>query len=260
MVALSLGYALGSVSDRQVFLHAAAQSLLSLIGGDVAGWSLVDTSARRSEIAFFPEGFDEKLVTHELGDAADDHPMIVSYLRNLADVSPRRLSDVCSRRELIRTRTYTQLFRPTSVRHQLTIITGEVSLGSARGWAINRSGQDFTDHDLEIGRALQPLLWVLDHTRDLPPVHNSDESADIAARLRLTGRELEILQYVGAGLTADAIGHLLRISGRTVRKHLENVYRKLGCHDRLLAVQRARTLGLLETNHMRQMRRRNTAP
>jgi len=57
---------------------------------------------------------------------------------------------------------------------------------------------------------------------------------------------LEVLRHVGAGLTADAIGHLLRISGRTVRKHLENAYRKLGCHDRLLAVQHARTLGLLE--------------
>ena len=63
--------------------------------------------------------------------------------------------------------------------------------------------------------------------------------------MRLTAREAEVLHHVGAGLTADAVAHLLRISTRTVCKHLENVYRKLGCHDRLVAVQRARALGLL---------------
>jgi DNA-binding CsgD family transcriptional regulator len=30
-----------------------------------------------------------------------------------------------------------------------------------------------------------------------------------------------------------------------VRKHLENAYRKLGCHDRLVAVQRAQSLGII---------------
>jgi DNA-binding NarL/FixJ family response regulator len=246
-VTVGFSYELSSISDRQDFLRAAAQTLLALIGGDVAGWSLVDTSAQRSEIAFFPKGHDEKFVADELGEAADDHPMIVSYLRNREDKSPRRLSDACSRRELIRTRTYAQLFRPTSVHHQLTIITGEVSMDNARGWAINRSGHDFTDRDLEVAQGLQPLLRVLDHTRDLPGARRSDKSADMAAQLHLTDRELEVLCYVDTGLTADAIGHLLRISGRTVRKHLENTYRKLDCHDRLLAVQRARALGLLET-------------
>jgi len=249
MDARNLGYELGSVSDRRDFLHAAAESLLALIGGDVVGWNLVDTSARRAEVAYFPEdAFDEKFAIEKLGETADDHPMIVSYLRAGTDLSPRRLSDVCTHRELIRTRTYIQLLRPLAAHHQLTIMTGAVSLDRARGWALNRSGRDFTDHDLEVARALQPLLWVLDHTRDLPLARTSDECADMAARLHLTGRELEILRYVGAGLTADAIGHLLRISGRTVRKHLENAYRKLDCHDRLLAVQRARTLGLLENS------------
>ena len=48
-----------------------------------------------------------------------------------------------------------------------------------------------------------------------------------------------------AGLTATAIGHRLRISARTVRKHLEHVYAKTGQHDRLMAVGYVRRLGLL---------------
>lgn len=41
------------------------------------------------------------------------------------------------------------------------------------------------------------------------------------------------------------IGTVRRISGRTVRKHLQNAYAKLGCHDRMMAVDRARALGIL---------------
>jgi DNA-binding NarL/FixJ family response regulator len=36
------------------------------------------------------------------------------------------------------------------------------------------------------------------------------------------------------------------VSERTVHKHLGNVYMKLDAHDRLLAVRRAESLGLLE--------------
>ncbi len=57
-------------------------------------------------------------------------------------------------------------------------------------------------------------------------------------RAGLTLREAEILGYLARGLTASAIGRLLRISDRTVSKHLENAYRKLDCGDRLVAVRR----------------------
>ncbi len=53
-----------------------------------------------------------------------------------------------------------------------------------------------------------------------------------------------MLELLAAGLTATAIGHACRISPRTVRKHLQNIYAKLGCHDRLMAVRRATELGL----------------
>jgi DNA-binding CsgD family transcriptional regulator len=37
----------------------------------------------------------------------------------------------------------------------------------------------------------------------------------------------------------------MEVSPRTVRKHLGNLYRKMDVHDRLMAVERARALGLL---------------
>ncbi len=61
----------------------------------------------------------------------------------------------------------------------------------------------------------------------------------------LTRTELAILQHLAAGLSADSIARLSGISPRTVRKHLQHVYAKLGAHDRLVAGERARAQGLI---------------
>lgn len=66
-----------------------------------------------------------------------------------------------------------------------------------------------------------------------------------ATIVRLTSRELEVLELLGTGSTASRIGRQLHISERTVHKHLENVYAKLDVHDRLAAVLHAADLGLL---------------
>jgi DNA-binding CsgD family transcriptional regulator len=55
---------------------------------------------------------------------------------------------------------------------------------------------------------------------------------------RLTAREAEILELVAAGLTNAAIADRLWVSPGTVKKHLENVYAKLGVAHRAAAVVR----------------------
>ena len=57
--------------------------------------------------------------------------------------------------------------------------------------------------------------------------------------LPLSGREREIVALVAAGKTNSEIGQLLEISARTVQKHLENVFRKLGVENRTALVMRA---------------------
>ena len=52
----------------------------------------------------------------------------------------------------------------------------------------------------------------------------------------LTAQERNVTMLVCEGMTAVAIGHRLVISPRTVEKHLENIYAKLGVCDRLSAV------------------------
>ncbi len=52
----------------------------------------------------------------------------------------------------------------------------------------------------------------------------------------LTAQERNVSLLLCEGMTAVAIAHRLEISPRTVEKHLENIYAKLGVCDRLGAV------------------------
>lgn len=61
-----------------------------------------------------------------------------------------------------------------------------------------------------------------------------DVSADA-----LTSREHEILTLVADGLSNRQVAHRLSISPRTVEKHLEHAYSKLGVHTRLAATRGA---------------------
>lgn len=240
-----VSYQLGSVAGQQDYVQAAGQTLLALIGGDIVGRHLIDVSEWRAELVLYPDDpVHQRSLEEQLLATVDDNPMVASYLRSPSDTTPRRLSDVCSRRELFATSAYSQFLRPTAGRHQLNILSAWTKPDIGCAWTINRSGADFTDGDLEIAGLLQPLLCALDQTVG-PAVPDDSRVAELAERVHLTRREREILRHVGTGLTAEAIGHRLRISTGTVRKHLENAYGKLECHDRLLAVQRARELGLL---------------
>jgi DNA-binding CsgD family transcriptional regulator len=59
----------------------------------------------------------------------------------------------------------------------------------------------------------------------------------------LTARERDVLHWVAAGKTDRDIADILGISRRTVHKHLEHVYAKLGVETRTAAVMRALGLG-----------------
>ena len=57
--------------------------------------------------------------------------------------------------------------------------------------------------------------------------------------LPLSRREHEVLRWTAAGKTDRDIAEILAISHRTVHKHLQHVYSKLGVETRTAAVMRA---------------------
>ena len=65
------------------------------------------------------------------------------------------------------------------------------------------------------------------------------EERILQTRLSLTGREAEVLLWISRGKSNREIGEILAISPRTVNKHLEQVFVKLGVETRAAAAARA---------------------
>ena len=88
--------------------------------------------------------------------------------------------------------------------------------------------------------AMLVLTVALTGTRSLDSLLLEERQTDVP----LTAREREVLAWVARGKTNAEIAHLLWLAPSTVRKHLENVYAKLGVSTRTAAV--ARFLGLID--------------
>jgi DNA-binding CsgD family transcriptional regulator len=101
---------------------------------------------------------------------------------------------------------------------------GEWLVSGAERPLVRRRG----DRQLCIERSLDSLLLEERH-----------------AEVLLTEREREVLAWVARGKTNVEIARLLWLAPSTVRKHLENVYAKLGVSTRTAAV--VRFLGLIDS-------------
>ncbi|MCD8520666.1 MAG: response regulator transcription factor [Saccharospirillaceae bacterium] len=70
---------------------------------------------------------------------------------------------------------------------------------------------------------------------------------DLRQQFALTERESEVLLWLARGKSNQDIGQILTMSPRTVNKHLEQIFRKLGVENRTSAA--AVSLGVLALNH-----------
>lgn len=64
-----------------------------------------------------------------------------------------------------------------------------------------------------------------------------DQPWPAAGLQALTTRELEVLRLLSTGASARAIGDRLEITRPTVKRHLTNLYRKLGVTNRVEAAR-----------------------
>lgn len=63
--------------------------------------------------------------------------------------------------------------------------------------------------------------------------------------ISLSKREIEVLEQLSTGLSYTAIADNLFLSPSTVRKHIENIYKKLQVHSKIEAVQKAKNHNLI---------------
>lgn len=70
---------------------------------------------------------------------------------------------------------------------------------------------------------------------------NSDEAEEV----KLSAREIEVLEQLSKGLKYNQIADNLFLSVGTIRKHIENIYAKLQVHNKIEAIQKARNNKLI---------------
>ena len=70
-----------------------------------------------------------------------------------------------------------------------------------------------------------------------PRVFDSSEATEM---VELTTREIEVLEQLSKGLKNKEIAENLFLSFFTVKKHIENIYRKLQAHNRIEMIQKAK--------------------
>ena len=182
----------------------------------------------------------------QAASAALDHPLYAFNARTRTR-QPATLAGVMARGWALSEQTAHLMAELGFSRHQLTIPLAPGAHGRRGAYALV-SEAAYGEADLARAAAAQPVLAGLDsHIRLLRQARGRTDAAPAPDAVRLTPRERVVLDQVAAGATVEGIAARLGISPRTVHKHQENLYRKLGAVDRLSAVLSAQRLGLVSS-------------
>jgi DNA-binding CsgD family transcriptional regulator len=152
---------------------------------------------------------------------------IGEHFRRTGDLRPRMMSDLIRPREWRALDLYNLYFAP----FQYELKFGLPSpVGYTKMFLFHSSRRDFEERDRFVVELLRPHLQRIDET--------FAGRRKVTADVPLTRREREILAWVERGNTNAQIAEILWIAPGTVKKHLDNVYEKLGVRTRTAAVTR----------------------
>jgi DNA-binding CsgD family transcriptional regulator len=159
---------------------------------------------------------------------------IIHYLQEGGAETAVRNSDLITMRDLKKTDIYHHFFLPLGAWHQLYAVIPLA--GTTLKFSFQRD-QDFSDDMREVFGLLTNHVSLayrnaqkMDALRKITPLETAGPNPD-----KLTEREKEILHWIQQGKRNSEVGMILRISERTVEKHMENILRKLKVETRTSA-------------------------
>lgn len=123
---------------------------------------------------------------------------------------------------------------------QDTMHLQEKIIKQLREWLSHKpeSGRQLTLTGLQIALAVE-IVNLMDGTEYLLRLSSVHEIAEDTQLLKqhfaVTGREADVLLWIAKGKTNREIAQILDMSPRTVNKHLEQIFRKLGVENRTAA-------------------------
>jgi DNA-binding CsgD family transcriptional regulator len=183
-------------------------------------------------------------VTAEQAAALDAHaedPLLAQAWHGPGTATRR--SDLHTDPEFRRLPTFRAVFAPLGARRQLAMAVQPAD-GHRVVVLFNRAGPDFARHDVAVAEALRPRISRALARLSSPAQRREElraraETASGGTRANtVSPREADVLDLLCRGLTDRQIATRLGISPRTVDKHLEHAYVKLGVRCRVQAATR----------------------
>jgi DNA-binding CsgD family transcriptional regulator len=221
---LDLALEMASMNPAEVDYDWIAQALQDVLECPSAAFSEVGPDGVRG-LGWPQTQLPTDMMTDVTRRNMERHPLIQHYLHSV-DRRPLAVTDMMGLRSWRSSAVGSDIHAVMGFHDHLAIpLTSQP--GTMRAFALGREDRGFTHQEREFVERLHPSLVVLDHHA---------QTAQASATSTLTRRETQVLAQIATGLTRQATARRLRISIRTVDKHLESIYRKLGVNSHIQAV------------------------
>lgn len=226
---------------------AAVQALPTLVASEITTLSVCDLRSGRRRVIGTPAGAIGSADRACFDRHFREHPL-VRYHAGARGSGAHRISDSLPFARFRHTALFSDYYQRIGIDHAIALPVW-VDDRTLISFVLNRRARDFSDRDrLLLDRAGAPLsrMYLLAaarrdaqaELRAAQALPRPDGPAGPGGAALLTSREREVLCWLAAGKTDREIGDLLACSHRTVQKHLQHLYVKLGVETRTAAVMR----------------------
>lgn len=212
-----------SALDKRVFAQLGVEQLPQLVASEFTTLSICHLASGRREVFGLPAGALSEQDRAAFDRHFHEHPL-VRYHAYQGGRGTQRISDSLPIEQFRRSALYNDYYRRIRIDHAMALPI-YVRDGVLVSFVLNRTRRNFTDRERALLDVLRPhLVRVYQRLNRLGG---------------LTAREAEVLRWVAAGKSDAQIAAILHISARTVQKHLQHSYEKLGVESRTAAAMRA---------------------
>lgn len=228
------------------FAHQGVRNLPRLlVASELTHLSICDLNTGRRRVVSDQPGAIARSQIEIFDRYFHDNPLVRAHGRNPAAVT-RRISDLVPDADFRRTPLFNEYYRSIGLDFAIAVPV-HVREHRLVSFVFNRKGRDFSDRDRDCLEAIRPHLgnlYRLSRKAEGPRAAWGVPSPEPQADARLSPREREVLDWLAGGKTDRDIAAILGISYRTVHKHLQRIYEKLGVENRTAAVMRGMSLRL----------------
>ena len=229
------------------FGRRGVEWLPRIAASEITTLSLCDLhTGRRRVVSDPPHAFDREAL-YAFDRHFFEHPL-VRFHGEHRGAGAHRISDSLSIRAFRATPLYADYYAKVGLDHALALPL-HVDSRWLVSFVFNRTGRDFSARDCQLLERIRPHLaatYAQSHAlaevqRALAEgvARTAEGAHDTYAVATLTTREREVLGWLAAGKTNAQIAAIIGASPRTVAKHLERIYEKLGVESRTAAALRA---------------------